>query len=78
LVPIENDFTIYPNPGEIINISNPFNETASFSIYFPDGRLAGEYTIKAGNAIQIEDLNSGIYIYHFKGGKEYSGKVVKF
>lgn len=71
------DFSVYPNPSEFFNIENPFNESAVFSVYSPDGRLVAEYDMLPSSHIRIDNLPAGIYLYSLKGSRIYNGKIVK-
>ena len=71
---------IYPNPATSeISLAIPNNESiVSIKIYNQNGQLIRIIRNKPSNAIQINDLNSGLYFVRVDTDKKYyCGKIIK-
>lgn len=80
---IANDITICPNPSTnilYIKLSH-YVDCQSVEIYTLDGRIIETFqeTSLQNNAIDISNLNSGVYLMKLKmaDGKEFSKRIVK-
>ncbi len=75
---------IYPNPARdqwhIILPNGLAEETAAFTLYGTDGRIAGRQALQSGvvNRVSAGGLAPGIYFFRITGGKQvYNGTLEK-
>jgi hypothetical protein len=76
----ENEITFYPNPAtDNINIVLPENTSrAFFMLYDMQGRMLIRKEVSNQETVPINNLASGIYIYHIKTEKEnHTGKLIR-
>jgi hypothetical protein len=76
-----NDFTVYPNPATN-NITFSWAGAQQYlllEVFKVDGAKMLEQQVASGQNIQLESLESGVYLYHMKTENEtlFSGKLVK-
>ena len=76
-----NDFTIYPNPATN-NVTFRWagnQQHLLLEVFKVDGAKMLEQQVASGQNIQLENLESGVYLYHMKTENEtlFSGKLVK-
>jgi hypothetical protein len=72
--------SVYPNPAiDNINITLPENvNQAVFILYDMQGRMLIKQVIGNQDAVQVNNLALGMYIYHVRTEKQsYQGKIVK-
>ncbi|MGM0619751.1 MAG: T9SS type A sorting domain-containing protein [Bacteroidota bacterium] len=76
-----NDFTVYPNPAtDYITFSWAGNQQhLLLEVFKVDGVKMLEQQVSSGQNIQLENLESGVYLYKMKNENEtlFSGKLVK-
>jgi hypothetical protein len=71
------DFTVAPNPAQAhLNFSTSFSKPIDFVIYDAQGQQVQSGQISDGSKIQIESLESGIYLIRLK--MEGSTKTTRF
>ncbi len=75
----QNYFSLYPNPtSDFIYVQTDFVETISFSLFDISGKKIIKKPIQNNTAINIQELQNGIYIYQFSSGNQTNiGKIIK-
>lgn len=76
---LSEDITVFPNPTVAKLFFNSKNSLTNkkVSVYNEAGQLVAEKQIDADNALNLENLSSGIYLIQFSDKQLKSFKIIK-